>query len=62
MSIALEARVAELEARVAQWMDAHLRLQGQLSEAMDHLLKANDRIVALEQRGKPGPKPKDSNG
>jgi phosphate uptake regulator len=61
MSIALEAKVAELERRIAE-----------TEQALD---AAIDRILALEQpveyigdpltsiiRRKPGPKPKDSNG
>lgn len=61
MSIALEAKVAELERRMVETEQA--------------LAAAIDRILALEQpveyigdpltsiiRRKPGPKPKDSNG
>jgi hypothetical protein len=64
MSIALEAKVAELENQV-----------GELKRQIEKLsiLRSGDplpldkldivrRLTALEQRGKPGPKPKDSNG
>lgn len=49
MSIALEAKVGELEKQVERWADAHLRLQVQVSDLMDHLLKANERIATFEQ-------------
>lgn len=64
MSIALNAKVEALEKQVNQLADAHLRLQVQLIDAMDRLLKVNERIAALEQTAvrKPGPKPKDANG
>lgn len=48
MSIATEARVAELEQRLAETEQA--------------LAAAINRILVLEQRSKPGPKPKDSHG
>lgn len=47
MSIATEARVAELEHRLIEMEQA--------------LAAAINRILAIEQRSKPGPKPKDSN-
>lgn len=70
MSIATEARVAELERRCEQLQEAVMQLQV-------HMLAANEYILALRecgfeppivnglpnaQRRKPGPKPKDSNG
>jgi hypothetical protein len=48
MSIALEAKVTELQRR--------------LTETEMALAAAINRILALEQRNKPGPKPKDGNG
>lgn len=64
MSIATEAKVITLGEKVAELVGAHLKLQSQLSDAMDHLIKANERIAILEQTAmrKPGPKPKDSHG
>lgn len=73
MSIALEARVTELERRVA---DLEHCLRGiseirspdadpkSMSEAMASLGELIKRVTLLEQTAarKPGPKPKDSNG
>lgn len=55
MSIALEAKVTELEQQVleiARLLEFHMAAHRILMQ----------RLEALEQRGKPGPKPKDSNG
>lgn len=53
MSIALEARVAELEARV-------VGQQGQIDFLRGVLKETNDRIASIEAARKPGPKPKDA--
>lgn len=57
MSIALEARVAQLENMLIETNNA-------LIESRDILLSALERIAELERSAvrKPGPKPKDSNG
>lgn len=62
MSIALEAKVTALEEQVAELSGRTVELMTALREAAETSLHLMNRIVALEQRGKPGPKPKDRNG
>jgi BMFP domain-containing protein YqiC len=58
MSIAHETRIAELEQRVADLTEKLTRMSG--IERMAHLARLEARVEALEQRSKPGPKPKGS--
>jgi uncharacterized coiled-coil protein SlyX len=53
MSIALNAKVEALERIVAEQ-------QGSIVFILDKLVEAVERIEKLEQRSKPGPKPKES--
>jgi hypothetical protein len=55
MSIALEAKVAELEKEVEA-------LKAQLGELVQARLEDRGEAWPDPQRRKPGPKPKDSNG
>jgi hypothetical protein len=65
MSIALEARVTELEKEVMQ-LQREVTKQTMLKEGAPFLprdfLQLLRRVEALEQARKPGPKPKDANG
>lgn len=60
MSIATEAKVDQLEKRVAELEQRFGGMTRQ--EMLAHVAQIELRIERLEQRSKPGPKPKDSNG
>jgi BMFP domain-containing protein YqiC len=55
MSIALEAKVEALEARIAE-----LECLLAKTASQDSAQQLHDRIAALELARKPGPKPKDA--
>ena len=60
MSIATEAKVEALERRVAE---LEQRFGGMTKiEMLSYIAQLELRVERLEQRSKPGPKPKDSNG
>lgn len=52
MSIAHETRIAELEKKMAEYAGMST------IQFRKHLAELELRVQALEQRGKPGPKPK----
>lgn len=58
MSIALEARVAELEKQSAEMKARCSGLDGELNALRDALKYFREQLAAR----KPGPKPKESNG
>ena len=58
MSIALEARVAELEGQCAALKARCASLDGELKAVRDALTYFREQLAAR----KPGPKPKESNG
>lgn len=60
MSIATEAKIDQLEKRVAELEQRFGGMTRQ--EMLAHVAQIELRIERLEQRSKPGPKPKDGNG
>lgn len=59
MSIALQAEVNELKKRVAE-LETALGMFGTPIEFLSNVAQLELRIERMEQRSKPGPKPKDA--